>query len=440
MLRTIFVLAIVILGTRVALQNAFGGLLLYLWVAYFRPEHWVYVDFIATLNLSFIAGTYLVFRSIFSGADFRIDLRRGLLLVFGLQTVMSTAMSDYVMLSSAPFQDFMKVLVITFLMTSLIDTPHRFRIVLLVIGFSLGLENAKQGWATLILRPGGKNANPVASLGDENETAVGLLMLTPLILAVAHTATRPFEKRIAQFFALGVAYRAISTYSRGGFLTAGAMALVHVARSKQKFQTAVITIAVVGTFLSVMPDSFWDRMSTITTDESELEASAASRPHFWRVATAMAGEHPIMGIGHFAFQVAYDDYDFLDGRFGRARAVHSSWFGVLSELGYVGLALFIALVGLSVIGTQKVIRRAQKGEIPLHFRHYGVALQTGLAAFLVGGSFVTYQYREILWHYFALSFALYRLANTAAVTAASERAFAASTSPVGRAEPVRRRA
>jgi hypothetical protein len=39
-----------------------------------------------------------------------------------------------------------------------------------------------------------------------------------------------------------------------------------------------------------------------------------------------------------------------------------------------------------------------------------VAIQTSLVAFVVGGSFVPFQYNEILWHVIGLSMVLRRLA------------------------------
>ena len=42
MLRTIFVLGIAAIGFRYAMKSAFYSLLFYLWIAYFRPENWVW--------------------------------------------------------------------------------------------------------------------------------------------------------------------------------------------------------------------------------------------------------------------------------------------------------------------------------------------------------------------------------------------------------------
>jgi probable O-glycosylation ligase (exosortase A-associated) len=417
MLRTIFVLGLIAVGGVYAAQSAFGGLLFYLWLAYFRPESWVWsVGFIQSLNLSLICGIYLVARTPLAGADLSVTFRRGLLLLFLLLTVLSTYMSQFVTFNSGYFQDFVKALIVTYLLSALVNDPKKLRLVLIVIVVSLGFESAKQGWVTLLIAPGRPNDNTVAVLGDNNETAVGLLMITPVLFALANTTTIQWEKRLHQFLGIGILYRAISTYSRGGFLSAGTMFILYVARSKHKLRSLVLAAVIGGALLSVLPDAFWNRMSTVqvTLDQDELDSSAASRLHFWQVAMAMANDHPLLGVGHFGFQPAYNLYDFSLGLYGRNRAVHSSWFGILAELGYPAFFLLLILLATSFLSCEKIARRALRGEIPPEFRNYALAIQTGLAVFCVGGSFLSFHYREIVWHFFGISIAMQSIADAIA--------------------------
>jgi probable O-glycosylation ligase (exosortase A-associated) len=434
MLRTIFVLGLITIGSFYALQSAFYGLLFYTWVAYFRPESWVWsFDFFQSLNLSLWVGLYLVLRTIGAPGDFKIDLRRGLIWVFLAHVILSVTLSSYVTMTSTFFQDFIKVLFITYLMSALANEPYKIRLVLLVMAMSLGFENAKQGWVNLIISPGAKNANPVVNLGDENEVAVGLLMLTPVLFALARTSTgkwAKWEKRMHQFVGVGVAYRAISTYSRGGFLAAAAMTMAYVARSKHKVRTSIAAAVVCVGIAVVLPPEFWERMSTIRpTEGAEMETSAASRPHFWAVARDMAADHAVLGVGVLGYMEAYNNYDFSRGRFGRNRSVHSSWFGVLADLGYTGFVMYVTILGLALAATQRVIKLAKQPGVAPELGDYASALQTGLVAYLVGGSFVTFQYREIIWHYVALSTAMLHMATRAAA------AHAAGAAPLQSEQP-----
>ena len=98
------------------------------------------------------------------------------------------------------------------------------------------------------------------------------------------------------------------------------------------------------------------------------------------------------------------------------RAVHSAWFGVLAELGYPGLILFIAIILSSLYTCRRVRKAAARGLVPASIGPYAIALESSLVAFIVGGSFVSFHYCEMLWHFFALTIALERVAVTEAAT------------------------
>ena len=348
-------------------------------------------------------------RTFLSGVPFRIDTRSALLIAFLLHSLISTAAGLNSAYSFGYWWEFAKVIVVSVLLTNIIRTPGDLRLVLTVITLSLGFEAAKQGWAQLILNPGEPNDNGVPFLGDNNLVAVGMAMLLPIIGALAAN-TAGWQKRGFQFLSIGVLYRALSTYSRGGFLSIGAVGAMWFWRSPHKVKTlAAVTITAL-LILPVLPHQFWDRMSTITASGEERDDSQQSRLHFWQVAIAMANDRPLVGVGHRGYGRAYNQYDWTEGKFLTNRAVHSAWFGVLAELGYPGLILFVLIVVSSLGACRRVRKAAERGEIAGPLGPYAVAFETSLIAFMVGGSFVSFHYNEMLWHYFALTIALERVA------------------------------
>src|SRR3954471_17408695 len=96
MFRTLFVLLIAAFGTASVFAGPFNGLLYYLWIAHFRPETWVWDDFVRSLNLSFIAGVLTVGAFMFSRERLKFDKRSALLFAFLLQSLISTLLSPYV--------------------------------------------------------------------------------------------------------------------------------------------------------------------------------------------------------------------------------------------------------------------------------------------------------------------------------------------------------
>jgi putative inorganic carbon (hco3(-)) transporter len=421
-IRTTVVIVALTVGWTFALQGPLYAACLYLWIAYFRPESWAWSDIFVTLNLSYVAGAYLVFRTLISGIRWRFDFRTSLLVLFLAQALLSSWLGLHSALSLSHWQDFAKIAIVSILLTNIIRTERELRLILMVIAFSLGFEAVKQGWANLILHPGMRNDNPVPFLGDNNLVAVGMSMLLPVITALGATSTG-WHKRVFQFMNVGVLYRAISTYSRGGMLSVCAVGTVYFWRSPHKLRAAAAVIVALLVIVPVLPPVFWDRMSTIAAAEDERDASQQGRLHFWNVALAMANDRPFVGVGHSGYEQAYNQYDSSNGQFGTNRAAHSAWLGILAELGYPGLILFVTIVLSSLLACGRVRRAARRREVSEALGAYAVALETALIAFIVGGSFVSFQYCEMLWHFFALSVAVERVAVAEAATLRERREF-----------------
>jgi probable O-glycosylation ligase (exosortase A-associated) len=413
--RILFVMIIATAGGCLALQETFYALLLYLWVAYFRPEAWVWNDALEGVDLSFWAGVYVVGRAVLLGETSRINARLGLLFLLLFESFLTTCFSVDFKYSWDTWINFAKTVVIAYLIVSLANDPRRFRLVLVTIALSLGFEGTKQGWAQLILNPGGENMNRIPFLGDNNVVAVGMLMLVPILAALAQTTDRTWERRAYRFMLVGVLYRALSTYSRGGFLACLALGAYYVARSPNRARTLVGAAVAIALILPALQGAYWDRMGTITVEEGDRDASAAGRLHFWRVAVDMAADRPLTGVGFNAYNLAYDAYDPLGGEYGTERSVHSMWFGALAELGYPGFLLFVTNLILAFRSCRRVTRLQAGGANLDHLARYATALEAALVAAAVGGTFVIFQYSEMLWHFVGLSIALEAIASDIAM-------------------------
>src|SRR5690242_10355419 len=115
MLRTLAVLIVATIGTLAAFTGPLNALPYYLWVAHFRPEAWVWSDFVQTLNLSLIAGVLTLGAAIFGRVKWRFDFATVLILLFGAHNLLSTAMSPHFDDVWGPFFNFAKSLVIVYL-------------------------------------------------------------------------------------------------------------------------------------------------------------------------------------------------------------------------------------------------------------------------------------------------------------------------------------
>ena len=187
--------------------------------------------------------------------------------------------------------------------------------------------------------------------------------------------------------------------SRGSFLGVvvggGAFLLIMMfSRHRQKGQRAMaIIIAVIGIvgFLSVADDSFWDRMRTMTNPENKAE-SGSGRIDYWLATFDLVEDHP-MGVGVQGYNRLAELYL---GEEYRNKSVHSLWFQGLSEVGWLGISVFLGLI----ITAYRHSRKARKwllheGDINNYFKVR--AIECGLLSYLVAGSFINQFRSQVLY-------------------------------------------
>ena len=77
---------------------------------------------------------------------------------------------------------------------------------------------------------------------------------------------------------------------------------------------------------------------------------------------------------------------------------------MLAEAGYPGLLIFVAIIVSSILPCRRVrnVRRARRVPTRSGVRE---GTRNGLGV-VIGGSFVSFQYCEMLWHYFGLTMVL----------------------------------
>lgn len=412
MLRLIFVLLITASGLVLTFRSTFYALLFYIWNAYFRPEVWVWEesqDLIYALNLSFLAGAYVVLATLVSTRKWPFNFNVFVLVLFLLHCLASTLASTDFNFSWLYWKDFFRILLISYLFLVLVADQSRLRLLILTMALSLGFEGAKQGWAQMFINPGALNMNRVPFLGDNNGVAVGMLMLAPLFGALAQTTENKWAKRFYRFMLIGVVYRALTTYSRGGFLACGTLAFIYWIRSRHKVRVLAGILVASTIVLPVMPDAFWERMHSILTFEEDEDVSAMGRVHFWEVGVDMAKAHPFLGVGFNAYTRAYDTHDFTKGDHGTGKSVHSVWFGVLAETGYVGFALYVILFACALRNCSIARKAGLRDPTLRNLTPIATSFESSLFVFIVGGLFLSFQYNEMMLHFLATTMVLRRL-------------------------------
>ena len=133
----------------------------------------------------------------------------------------------------------------------------------------------------------------------------------------------------------------------------------------------LIVISAVGVW-NLAPTAWIDRMMTIETYNED--ASAESRLDIWHRAWMLAKMRPIVGGGfHWSYDPSVINEILAntdDPKMTIPRAAHSIWFEMLGDHGFVGLALFITILGSVFIDAQWLIRNTRRdpglGSVEIH--------------------------------------------------------------------------
>jgi probable O-glycosylation ligase (exosortase A-associated) len=267
-----------------------------------------------------------------------------------------------------------------------------------------------------------------STLGDPND--LSLVLLFPLAFACGQAFTRGLaiiDRLIGMVAIPAVLAAIIATQSRGGlFGVMAVMGTMFYRRSRSK--TLLIVLGVLGSMALFAMAGISDRSSGGAA-ESGIDASSQGRLDAWKAAFHMALDHPLDGVGLNCFLQNY--YAYIQTWGGHVHAVHSTWFAVLAETGFVGIGLFVTIVVIAVrmaIRTSNALDRSPGS--PAVMRATGQAIVAGLAGFCVSGTFLTQGFTWFIYIQVALVLAFARWAALAGYVRAPAKG---AVSAVGRA-------
>lgn len=122
------------------------------------------------------------------------------------------------------------------------------------------------------------------------------------------------------------------------------------------------------------------------------EASTSERVETWWIGLHLFTGSPLLGVGSGRFT----EYHYL--------TAHNSFILAAAELGFPGLVLFVGILWVSARIPLAALGRAP----PPAARAWSLALLAALAGLVVGATFLSFMYKNILWIYVGLSGALYQ--------------------------------
>jgi putative inorganic carbon (HCO3(-)) transporter len=251
-------------------------------------------------------------------------------------------------------------------------------------------------------------------LGDPND--LSLVLLFPLSFAVALVVTWRTGLLWRVFGLLGsgaIVWAILCTQSRGGLL--GIVAVVGALAARRIRSRAILLGGGAVALLLLFAVAGVSGRASGGAGEAGIDESSMGRLEAWKAAVRMAMARPFTGVGLKNYSANFFFYS--DWWEGFAKAVHSTWFSVLSEGGWIAFFLFIAMV---VTTTRSALRSADLSSPARAGAAYdpathamAQALVGGIAGFVVSGTFLTQGFTWPVYILLALSVAVARRIETA---------------------------
>jgi O-antigen ligase len=235
---------------------------------------------------------------------------------------------------------------------------------------------------------------------------LALLMVITIIFARALAFTwrgRPLVAPLCMAVVVIGLLALFATFSRGGLVVLFAVVLMGIAyggRLRPAFAMLCLAVVIVGWI-------FFATSSSGAVERLNL-SSTSGRNDIWTVAGRVVEAHPIAGVGSGNFRTVEGQYVVYPGTLlqdeyilDRPKVVHNMLLHVLAEMGIIGLALFLAILGLALRCAFRAVALFRRhGQRPLEV--LGRAVVLAIAGSLVQSFFSSAQYNKQLWLLLAL--------------------------------------
>jgi O-antigen ligase len=240
---------------------------------------------------------------------------------------------------------YVKIILIFALMVSTVSTPKRVRQMtwLMVLASSyIALRAVLDYLRGINLTEGDRVRGAIGGMfNNPNDLALNLVtFLAPALIFVV-LERRPSRRLLASACALVMLAAIVCTKSRSGFLgllAMGAVVFYYTARLKPGIVLAVVVAGIIA--VPALPQSFWDRMGSITDADTDPTGSREARLRLLTQGAEVFAENPLTGVGAGQFQ----NYNEPGVTIERWRVTHNVWLQVAAELGIAGLVVFAFLV------------------------------------------------------------------------------------------------
>lgn len=244
---------------------------------------------------------------------------------------------------------------------------------------------------------------------DNNGAALILAMAVPM----SYFAWEALRNKLRWLFLAAIpvlVHGVLLSYSRGAMLSLCVVAPLIFVRARNKMFLGAIYVGLAAAMPFMAGKEIQERFFSIR--KADVDESANSRVTTWKIAIQMANERPLFGYGIRNSNLLTH----ARGADMEGRSIHSQYLQTAADSGWVGLALYLAVLGSVFAGMREVRRKLRPFDDPETRRVKALAggLETSMVLFCFGAVFLSLEHFEM--PYIVMLLALQLHAITRAVT------------------------
>ena len=302
---------------------------------------------------------------------------------------------------------FIKIQLFIFLTIYLISDKKKLDLFIWTISMSIGFYGIKGGIFTIATGGRARVWGPENSfIGGNNEIALALLMTIPLMRYLQLQSANTWLKHGLTLAIMLCGVAILGSQSRGAFIGIIAIGAFFWWKSQHKLSTMTLVAIIAAIGLFFMPQTWWDRMRSI--QGYEQDASAMGRINAWVVAYKRANDSITGGGANMFTKDMFERYapipeDIHD--------VHSIYFEMLGEQGWLGLSLFLTLSVLTWMRCRFLIELGNNNSDNKWASDLGAMIQVSLIGYFVAGAFLGLAYFDYFYDLIAAVVIGYKISS-----------------------------
>jgi len=373
------------------------GVLVFCWLSYMNPHRFTWgpaydFPFAQIVAMATLAGFML------TREKDRFYMEREFVLVILLWVVFTlTSFSAFYPENAwEMWKKTSKIFLIALITVPLFIDRVKLKWLLLITALSLGMLGVKGGIFT-ILSGGAHNVKgpPGSFMTGEGDFGLALNMTVPILYYLARSEENLKLKFVLNSALVFSVISIIFTYRRGAFLGLAAVGLLLLLKSRRKILAVPLIALGVLAAPFLVTEKWTERMGTIGSYEED--GSAMGRINAWKTAWNVVQARPLQGAG-FEGLSGETIYRYSPDPAATAGDVHSIYFEVLGEHGFVGFALFAALLLSALLSLRKLKKDSRGDPARKWIVDYSDMLQVSIIAYMVCGIFLGRAYFDLFYN------------------------------------------